>query len=742
MAAIHPTESPPRKQTPSRTNSTTRLVHDAVHTTKHTTKFGGTHIARLLLMLPFVLSAFMPALQRLYILHPPTFSSPVSLFDTGIGTDLHALTCLMGILTLVWSQMLEARRRQKPRHEVLISQKADGMTAEQAGDAGYTATQMEQAGYDKVDIGATLTGRKMGGMTAPEASAAGYTPAQMQQAGYTPDDIGGGLADQKSGGMTDSQASAAGFTPAQREAAGYTPAPASDQKQTSRWRSMLGGSTAKDARSIKGWSRFDCIEAACVCVTGAVGLLLTKSDLTLAYRLAFAIACLPICVVIIVIIKRMVHAVVYTQGNSFPSWVTSTATPVLSKALLLEIVLLIMWVHASMYAPYPKPQLEWALSVMLGTGNNSEILCDNEAAFWSSFSLPFAWGAYQEPLECDEPTCGYTAWRDLCQARRLAPLADHTKRIVWYLFWTVPILLLLMINLVGNGRIARGSQGDLNLKGLLAPHILLTLGLGFCALSVGIYYAATFLVHVPQLMSGQAPSDPRVCLHASTCAQLFNALYLGVAAFALLPIDTLGRFLKQRRHSSRSYFLSYKQNDQNDGAVQMLYSLLPKGSSWLDKHAKDRSKTGMVDGVTNCDVFVAVLSPKYLSSPFCCLEMHTALSEGKPILVVFNQSKFRVQDALGWIPPELGMLKSNELLPIQEDIQMATTCVARIEAADIKPLNAAHSVPNLPKNSTCGWTTADELQFLTNEEILGIRALLAGQQFSFGSQEEPGPYAA
>ena len=161
MAAIHPTESPPRKQTPSRTSSATRLVHDAVHTTK----FGGTHIARLLLMLPFVLSAFMPALQRLYILHPPTFSSPISLFDTGVGADLHALTYVMGILTLLWSQMLEARRRQK-------------LAREEAG-------------------------------------------------------------------------------------------------------------TAKDARSIKAWSRFDCVEAACFCVTGAVGLLLTKSDLTLAYRLAF-----------------------------------------------------------------------------------------------------------------------------------------------------------------------------------------------------------------------------------------------------------------------------------------------------------------------------------------------------------------------------------------------------------------------------------------------------------------------
>jgi hypothetical protein len=198
-------------------------------------------------------------------------------------------------------------------------------------------------------------------------------------------------------------------------------------------------------------------------------------------------------------------------------------------------------------------------------------------------------------------------------------------------------------------------------------------------------------------------------------------LWLAGAIFLLLPVDTLGRFLKQRSNRSRSYFLSYKQDDQNDGAVQMVHSLLPK--SWLDKYADNRSEEGMVAGVTESDVFVAMISPKYFSSYFCCLEMHTALSQDKRILVVWNQSKFRVQDALGWIPPELSMLKSNELLPIQEDIQMATTCVARIEVADIKTLNAS---PKLP------WTTPEELQPLNKEELFGIRAILAG----VGSQEE------
>lgn len=132
----------------------------------------------------------------------------------------------------------------------------------------------------------------------------------------------------------------------------------------------------------------------------------------------------------------------------------------------------------------------------------------------------------------------------------------------------------------------------------------------------------------------------------------------------------------------RTYFLSYKQEDQNDGAVQMLYTLLPKGKSWLDKFADDRSKDGMVTGVKESDVFVAIISPRYFSSYFCCLEMHTALSEGKRILVVWNQSKFTVQQALAWIPSELSMLTSNELLPIMEDIQMATPCVDRLRAED------------------------------------------------------------
>ena len=607
--------SPPRVATrPVLRSARAPTVKDLVQDAVHAPHFSATHIARLFLLVPWILTIFMPALQQLYILKPISFSSPVAIADTSLGSEVHLFTALLGIVTLVWSQMLEARRRQ-------------GVTA------------------------------------------------------------------------------------------------CSEESQKSRWARTLGRCTTKDAKSMKMWTRFDCVEAACVCVGNVVGTLLSRIEYTLATRITWATAWVPITFASIYIVKRTVDTVVYTQGQTFPSWVTATASPLLFIALLFEIILLIMWMYASLYAPYPKPELEIALNIMLDTGDNYAVLCEDEAVFWASFLLPFEWNSGREPLDCDAPTCGYLSWQDLCDARRLAPLAMQTKDSIHYLLLAVPILLFLAISLIGSGRITRGQNGALNLAGLLVPHILLILVLGFCTVAIGIFFTATFFVHVPLLMSGQVPKDPRVCMPSSACGHLWTlGTYLGIAAFGLLPIDTIGRFLKQRTHRSRSYFLSYKQDDHNDGAVQMLHTLLP--SSWLDKWADDRSEEGMVAGVTEHDVFIAFISPQYFSSKFCCLEMHTALSKGKPILVVFNQSKSRVQDALGWIPPELGMLKSNELLPIQEDIQMATTCMARIEAADIKTRNAAHSVPNLPKNSN--WTTAEvqELQLLTPEEILGIRALL------------------
>ena len=108
MATIQPNGTPTRRRA-IRTDSAKHLIHDVMHIDT----FGGTHLARLLLLTPWVLSAAMPALQHLIIMSPSTLSSPVPLWDTGTGAELHLATAIVGLVTSLWSQFLEARRRQR-----------------------------------------------------------------------------------------------------------------------------------------------------------------------------------------------------------------------------------------------------------------------------------------------------------------------------------------------------------------------------------------------------------------------------------------------------------------------------------------------------------------------------------------------------------------------------------------------------------------------------------------------------
>ena len=236
MARVHPTDTPTRRRV-IRTDTAAHMIHDVMHTDK----FSGTHLARLLLLTPWVLSTVQPALQQLVILNSPALSSPMPLSDTGTGAELHLYTGLVGIVAVAWSQLLEARRRQR--------------------------------------------------------------------------------------------------------------VPASAVALDSRWASTLGGCTTKNAKSIRVWTRFDCVEAACIYICAAVGTLLTKFPFTQSFRITCALGWMPILALVLVIIKRVVDSVVHAQGETYPSWVTATANPVLSKALLFEVLLLVMWLHASQYTP-------------------------------------------------------------------------------------------------------------------------------------------------------------------------------------------------------------------------------------------------------------------------------------------------------------------------------------------------------------------------------------------------------
>ena len=126
--------------------------------------------------------------------------------------------------------------------------------------------------------------------------------------------------------------------------------------------------------------------------------------------------------------------------------------------------------------------------------------------------------------------------------------------------------------------------------------------------------------------------------------------------------------------ASNEYRVDYSMRSVELQVIACVHSTAPVYSQYAD----DRSAEGMKKGVADCTLFLAILSPNYFESWFCCLEMFTAIDLGKPIICVFNETRFKVQDALGWIPPDLNDLKNIEFLPIHEDIQMAKPCIERI----------------------------------------------------------------
>jgi hypothetical protein len=120
---------------------------------------------------------------------------------------------------------------------------------------------------------------------------------------------------------------------------------------------------------------------------------------------------------------------------------------------------------------------------------------------------------------------------------------------------------------------------------------------------------------------------------------------------------------------STDIFLSYKQNDGSDALAMALYHELKPLDVWLDKkRGAERSEAGMMAGVQGCRLFCAILSPLYFGSQLCLLEIRKAIVERKKIVLCLQfGSKFKVQEALGWLPVEFSGLKSDELVMLHED---------------------------------------------------------------------------
>ena len=71
----------------------------------------------------------------------------------------------------------------------LADKRRDGMTAKEAGAAGYSTVAIRAAGYTTEEVAGALKEVMTAGLTASQAHAAGFTHAEMELAGYSPDDL-------------------------------------------------------------------------------------------------------------------------------------------------------------------------------------------------------------------------------------------------------------------------------------------------------------------------------------------------------------------------------------------------------------------------------------------------------------------------------------------------------------------------------------------------------------------------
>ena len=58
--------------------------------------------------------------------------------------------------------------------------------------------------------------------------------------------------------------------------------------------------------------------------------------------------------------------------------------------------------------------------------------------------------------------------------------------------------------------------------------------------------------------------------------------------------------------------------------------------------------------------------------------MKTAIQHEKQIAVCFNGSKYKVQEALGWIPTQFAHLMDNELIKLDEDNEFMTVSLEKL----------------------------------------------------------------
>lgn len=89
--------------------------------------------------------------------------------------------------------------------------------------------------------------------------------------------------------------------------------------------------------------------------------------------------------------------------------------------------------------------------------------------------------------------------------------------------------------------------------------------------------------------------------------------------------------------TARKFFISHKQDESSAIASDLWYNLGKNEQVWLDvKNPMGQNKEDMMLGIEECEIFICILSQKYMKSNFCLLELREAIRLQKKILMAYN----------------------------------------------------------------------------------------------------------
>jgi len=149
--------------------------------------------------------------------------------------------------------------------------------------------------------------------------------------------------------------------------------------------------------------------------------------------------------------------------------------------------------------------------------------------------------------------------------------------------------------------------------------------------------------------------------------------------------DEVKEIVPKADQKSRTYFISYKQQESKDLALDLWHGLggNKNPGAWLDvKNYAGQTVDDMKAGIRECKYFLLILTEGYFDSAYCRLELNYAIDLGKEAIMVFNTDRIAKQS----IGKELTKAKEHGIdlcdwpsaLPISTDVNLFQTMLGTI----------------------------------------------------------------